>query len=402
MRLFFSRRIGLSDDGDAIPVLAGTRLTGRVGRYSIGALSIQQRSRDAMGARDGVPSTNFSALRVRRDLLANSDIGVVFLNKDQKGSGYNRVAGVDANFRFGFLNLNGYAARTFSPQDTAPASSGGNARGDEFALRGSFNYQSRTWQARGHYAAIGDRFNDEMGFVPRRGVNNALLFVGYTFRPGWASRLGIREIRPHWQLDAFGRRSGGLESRYQDWHLPFNFHDGAFVEIGVNPNVEDIREPFTINSARAVAVSPGRYEFNEWFILWNTNNAARLSFNSRYSIGEFYDGHRRGYTFGPTVRVSEHLNASINLQINDIQLSTGSFVSKLVSSRVNYNFNTRMFVNALVQYNTDSRQLSSNLRFNVIHRPLSDFFLVYNERHDERVDHVDRAVIAKMTYLLAF
>ena len=123
---------------------------------------------------------------------------------------------------------------------------------------------------------------------------------------------------------------------------------------------------------------------------------------TRYSIGDFYDGDRRGYTIGPAVRVNEHFNASVNLQINDIEVSNGAFVSKLVSSRVNYNFNTKMFVNALVQYNTDSRQLSSNLRFNIIHRPLSDIFLVYNERHDERTDRIDRAFIAKMTYLFAF
>ncbi len=62
-----------------------------------------------------------------------------------------------------------------------------------------------------------------------------------------------------------------------------------------------------------------------------------------------------------------------------------------------------MFLNALAQYNTDARQWSSNVRLNVIHRPLSDFFLVYNERRDSRtMDLVDRAVIAKLTYLVAF
>ena len=132
------------------------------------------------------------------------------------------------------------------------------------------------------------------------------------------------------------------------------------------------------------------------------NNAARLSLETRYSVGDFYDGYRRGYIIGPAVRVNEHFNASVNLQINDIDVSNGAFVSKLVTSRVNYNFNTRMFVNALLQYNTDSRQLSSNPRFNIVHRPLSDIFLVYNERHDERTDRIDRAFIAKMTYLFAF
>ena len=391
MRLFFSRRIGLSDAGEAIPILAGTRLTGRMGAYTVGALNIQQREEGR------VPSTNFTALRMRRDVLRNSDIGVMLLNKDESGAHYNRVAGVDANFRFGFLNIDGYAVRTFSPSSLIPGT------GEEFSARGHANYQTRTWQFRGFYNVIGERFNDEMGFVPRVGVNNSLMFVGRAFRPEWLSRIGIRETRPHWQMEIFQRRDGlGLESRYQDWHLPFTFHDGGFLEIGVNPNIEEVRAPFTINTARGVRVDPGRYEFNEWFFLWRTNNAARVSLETRYSVGDFYDGYRRGYTVGPAVRVNEHFNAAVSLQINDIDVSNGAFVSQLVTSRVNYNFNTKMFVNALLQYNTDSRQLSSNLRFNIIHRPLSDIFLVYNERHDERTDRIDRAFIAKMTYLFAF
>ena len=277
-------------------------------------------------------------------------------------------------------------------------------KGQDVSAKGSFNYQSRVWQFRGAYNTIGQRFTDEMGFIPRRGVDNTLLYTGYTIRQPWMSTLGIREIRPHWQLDTFRRRDGGgLESLYQDFHLPFNFHNSAFVEIGVNPNTEEIRESFTINSSRGVQVDPGRYTFNEYFILWNTNAAAPVSVNLRYTNGRFYDGYKRGYTVSPSFRVNEHFNASIGLQINDIDLTHGSFVSKLVTSRVNYNFNTKMFVNALLQYNTDSGQWSSNLRFNIIHRPLSDFFFVYNERRDERTgDLVNRALVAKMTYLMAF
>jgi hypothetical protein len=323
---------------------------------------------------------------------------VVLLNKDEAGSRFNRVAGVDANFRFGFLNVNGYAAKTFSPASSVAGT------GQDIATRAGFNYLTRTLQVRAHYNAIGARFNDELGFVPRLGVDNALMNAGYAFRPEWASRLGIREIRPHWQMDIFRRRDGqGLESRYQDWHLPLNFHNSSFIEIGVNPNVEVIRQPFTINAARRVSVAPARYEFDEYFALWNSNSSARVSWSSRYSRGNFYDGHRTGYTFGPTVRANEHFNATVGLQVNDIELDAGNYVSTLVTSRVNYNINTRMFVNALLQYNTDSHQWSSNWRFNFIHRPLSDFFLVYNERRDERSgDLLDRALIAKVTYLMAF
>ena len=103
------------------------------------------------------------------------------------------------------------------------------------------------------------------------------------------------------------------------------------------------------------------------------------------------------------MRVNEHLNASVSLQINDINLPNAAYVSKLIATRLNYSLNTRVFLNALVQYNTDTQQWSSNLRVNVIHRPLSDMFLVYNERRLDTIgDLVDRAVIAKVTYLLAF
>jgi uncharacterized protein DUF5916/cellulose/xylan binding protein with CBM9 domain len=392
LRLFFSRRIGLSDNGEVIPVLAGTRLSGRQGAYSMGVLSIQQREQGA------VPSTNFTVLRVRRDILANSDVGAVLLNKEEFGPHFNRVAGVDANFRFGsFLTVTGYTARTFSPESVI------SGTGNEFVSRGNVNYQDRTWQVQGTFTAVGERFHDELGFVARQGVNNTEAQASRRFRPVALSKW-VREIRPHWVLDMFTRQSdGALESRYQDLHLPFALQDSTFIEVGVNPNVEEIRAPFSINSSRGVHVNPGRYTFNEYFALWSSNSAARVALASRYSIGRFYDGYRRGYTVGPTVRLNENFNASLNLQINDIEMPTGSFVSKLLTTRVNYSFNTKMFVNALVQFNSDNRQWTSNLRFNLIHRPLSDFFLVYNERRDERTgDMLSRAVIAKMTYLVAF
>lgn len=390
MRLFFSRRIGLSDNGDAVPILAGTRLTGREGAYSIGALNIQQRE-DA-----GVPATNFTALRVRRDILANSDIGAVLLDKEQAGPHFNRMAGVDANFRFGGLSLNGYLAQTMSPGAAVPAS------GNALVGRANAIYQDRKWLLRGRFDGIGARFNDELGFVPRRGVNNEYAYISRTFRsarfPSW-----LREVRPHWQLDSFTRQQGGsLDTRQQDWHLPFFFSNGGFSEIGANTNVEVTRAEFLLNPARGARVAPGRHEYTEYFFTFGGNGAATFTPSFRYSIGRFYSGYRRSYAAGPSVHVNERLSASLNLQINDISLPAVSYVSTLVATRINYNFNTRMFLNALVQYTTDTRQLSSNIRFNLIHRPLSDFFFVYNERHDRRLGiRQDRSLIAKLTYMLA-
>jgi hypothetical protein len=392
MIFFFSRQIGLSPAGDAIPLLAGTRLTGRVGDWSVGALNIQQREKDSS------PSTNFTALRARRDILANSDVGVMFLNKDPNGSDHNRAFGADANFRFlGDLTANVAIAKSDSPVVDIPG------EGDDWYSKSSIAYRDNFWEARGMYQTIGGRFNDEMGFVPRTGVDNSEFYIGTHIRPR-KFRSWMRETFPHIQFENFTRRhGGGLESRYMDWHWPVTFQNSTFVEIGVNPNIEVIDERFTINSRRNIFVDPGRYEFNENFILANTNSAAPFSMNLRYGNGEFYDGYRRNYTVGGTYRMNQHLNVSLSDQINDIELGSGSFVTHLVTGRVNYYFSTKVFVNALVQYNTDTNQWSSNVRLDIIHRPLSDIYLVYNERHDSRSGVlISRAVIAKMTYLLAF
>jgi hypothetical protein len=392
MIFFFSRQIGLSPVGDAIPLLAGTRLTGRVGDWSVGALNIQQREKDLS------PSTNFTALRARRDILANSDIGVMFLNKDPNGGDYNRAFGADANFRFfRDLTMNIAGAKSATPSTRLPGS------GDDWYSKSSFGYRGDVLETRAMYQTIGSRFNDEMGFVPRVGVDNLEAYVGTHLRFKKFSSW-MRETFPHVQIENFTKRDGGeLESRYMDWHWPVTFQNSAFVEVGVNPNVEVIDDRFTINSRRNIYVDPGRYEFNENFILANTNAAAPFSMNLRYGNGEFYDGYRRNYTVGGTYRMNQHLNLSLSDQINDIELGSGAFVTHLVTGRVNYYFSTKVFVNALVQYNTDTNQWSSNVRLDIIHRPLSDIYLVYNERRDYRSgDLISRAVIAKMTYLFAF
>jgi hypothetical protein len=392
MIFFFSRQIGLSPSGDAIPLLAGSRLTGRVGGWSVGALNIQQREQD------NSPSTNFTALRLRRNILANSDVGVMFINKDPQGADHNRGIGADANFRFFTdLTMNLAVAKSDSPGARIPG------RGDDWYSKTSVGWRSNRWEARGMYQTIGARFNNEMGFVPRTGVDNSEFYLGGRFRPRRLQRW-VRETFPHLQFENFSRRNGGgLESRYMDWHWPVTFQNSTFVEIGTNPNVEVIDERFTINGRRNIYIDPGRYEFKEHFILANTNSAAPFSMNLRAGTGEFYDGHRRNLTLGGTFRMNQHFNVSLSDQINDIELGSGSYLTHLLTGRVNVYFTTKVFVNALVQYNTDAQQWSSNVRLDIIHRPLSDIYLVYNERHDSRSGAlISRALIAKMTYLLAF
>ena len=91
-------------------------------------------------------------------------------------------------------------------------------------------------------------------------------------------------------------------------------------------------------------MQPGVYDFNEYFALYRSNNARRFSYETRVSFGGLYNGTRNGYAFAPTLRLNEHLNASVGLQINDIELPQVSYVSKLIATRVNYAFSTKVFL----------------------------------------------------------
>ena len=385
---------GCRRTGTEIPILGGDAPDRAGGRVFGGRA--QHPAARADGARR--PSTNFTAVRVRRDILANSDVGVMLLNKERERLALQpgRRRGCELPLR---VPERGRIRRgTMSPRGRYPAAARSSRPGASATTR-----RGRGSSA-ARYNGIGERFNDEMGFVPRVGVNNGPDVVGRAFRPAWLSRsASARSGRTgRWRCSPAGTEAASSrDTRTGTCRSTSTTARSSKSASTPTSRRSASRSPST--ARRGVRVNPGRYEFNEWFVLWNTNSAAPFSFNSRYSIGDFYDGYRRGYTLGPTVRVNEHFNASLGVQVNDIELSNGSFVTTLVTWRVNYNFNTRMFLNALIQYNTDSRQLSSNLRFNVIHRPLSDIFLVYNERRDERTgDRIDRALIAKMTYMMAF
>jgi hypothetical protein len=387
MIFFFSRRIGLSEEGNPIPIWGGTRLTGRAGRFELGVLSMQQKE---FGE---VNPTNFTVGRLRRNILSNSDIGVIMVNKSVFGSEhYNTAVGTDANFRFGqSLQVNSYMAKSFT-----------EAGGDkDLAGRVGTSFKNNDWELRGAFTSIQEDFEDEMGFVPRVGIRKFTGYAARWFRPE-AIRGTVRQIWPHIHYDYVMNTEGNMDTRYADYHLPITFQSGAFMELGANTTFERLPTPLLLSRADNVSIPAGGYGFREWMIRGGTDASRRISGNANYTFGDFFTGYKHTYQLGGTFRFSYRFNTSFAYTHNNINLPEGHFKTNLLSTRVDYSFTTSMFLNALIQYNNDARQWSSNVRFNIIHRPLSDFFLVYNERrHSITGDLIDRALIAKFTYMIA-
>jgi hypothetical protein len=160
-------------------------------------------------------------------------------------------------------------------------------------------------------------------------------------------------------------------------------------------------EPFPIRPA--VVIAPGDYEYLRYSVTANSDPSLRFSGTVVASAGEFWDGtsqaFRGTFAFRPNYRVT----VSGSLDYNTGRLPAGDFETTLVGVRVFYGFNTNAFLNSFVQYNASTNQFSANTRFNLIHRPLSDLFIVYNERRDTFNDAlIDRALILKFTNLFDF
>jgi uncharacterized protein DUF5916/cellulose/xylan binding protein with CBM9 domain len=389
MLLFFSRRIGLTDSGEAIPIQAGARLTGRAGRNGVGAMTIETKSIDGRSA------DNYTVLRGRRDILGTSDVGAIFLSRQSTTTGdYNRVYGVDANFRFfRALSINSFFTKSETP----------GVRSGDLAGKASISWNANFLHTQYSLLSVGDNFRDDVGFIKRTGIRKHFADFGIRHRPERLRKFGIRELHPHTRYNIYTDQSNVQVSHTNHVAYAVFFENGANVEFAWNPRFERILTPFRVRPDQAF--TPGSYGWNEYELLIETNHSAKASLSADLIAGGFWTGTQRVTKFGVIVRPSYHLSFDTALQRNDIDLPfpMRAFTTNLVTSRVGYAFNTRTFLDTLLQYNTDLHQFSANVRFDLIHRPLSDLFVVYNEQQlmDQPTPiNPGRGLIVKYTHML--
>ncbi len=387
--LFFSRRIGLTSTGDPIPIAAGARLTGRAGPYGIGVMTVQTESTATR------PGDNYTVLRGRRNILANSDVGGIFLSRQATVSGdYNRVYGFDANFRFfRALSVNGFFTKSETPGVTT----------GQFAGKGSISWNANFLHTQYSLLTVGDNFRDDIGFIKRTGIRKHFLDIGVRPRPERLRKYRIRELHPHARANIYTDQRNEPVT-YAD-HIAFSifFENGANIEYAFNPRFERITTPFQVRPDQAFRV--GSYRWNEYDLLIETNHSRAVSASLELLAGGFWSGTQRTTKAGVVVRPSYHLSVDTALQRSEIELPfpMHPFTTNLVTSRVGYAFSTRQFLDTLLQYNTDLRQFSANVRFDLIHHPLSDLFIVYNEqRMTNQPVPSGRGLIVKYTHMLSY
>ena len=396
--LFYSRRIGLQQNRE-IPIWGGGRMTGRVGRFSLGMLNMQTREEpdeQVPVLQVPTPPTNFSVVRIKRDILRRSSIGAIVTNRSiaQNGSGSNQTYGLDAGFAF-YTNLyvTAYWAKTRTDR----------LEEDDTSYRGQLDYIGDRYGVQIDRMVVGDNFNPEVGFVRRDNMRKSL--GRFRFSPRPASIPAIRKLSWQGTVDYIEDGAGRLETRDLDGEFAIEFQNSDRLSVGITDNYERLVAPFTI--APGVRIPIGEYDFISGRAAFTFGQQRPLSGNLSFETGTFYDGELTtvGFSRG-RINVTPRFSLEPNVSINWVDLPTGSFTAKLVGSRVTYTVTPLMFVSALLQYNSSTNLVSANVRLRWEYQPGSEIFVVYNDERDSRTRGVpdlrNRAFIVKVNRLFRF
>jgi hypothetical protein len=377
---FFSRRIGLVG-GKEIPILLGGKLSGKFNGYSVGLLSVQTQEKS------GEPQTNYSVLRLKRDILERSTIGVIAINKEPSKDNHNRTFGADLYLPI-FDHL--YIDSFFIKSQTEGTS------GDDEA-----GYVSVKWNDPNKYLAfsyldVDDHFNPEVGFVRRMGIKESAVSGGIYLRP-LESR--VRTYSFYTSFGYLADQQSRMIGRNVNLGFTMDFHSGEYLELSYLNEFDGLDFDFEIRPG--IVIPAGDYSFNSLYFSASTDDRRKLSGFVSASFGEYYEGDRQSYSAFLSLNLSKHFKIHPGFIKED--LPAGSFDANFVQTIIECALSKKAFVNALLQWNDDSEEISTNIRFNYEYRPGSDIYLVYNELRGTSDQGVkEQAIVLKITRLWSF
>ena len=390
IKLFHSRRIGLSLDRQVIPILAGARLTGRVGeKFTLGVLGART---DEL---QGQPADNFAVFRLKRDILSRSSVGMFVTSRRSDGGYFNRVVGVDQNLIFfEHLKVGGLLARSFTDGvDDRQWLGAVEAFWSDDLLQTGFTYFE-----------IGENFQTDLGFIKREAVR--------TYGPRFtiSPRPSIDRIRKL----AFGVRLEHFRSVVDNelfteiYHFDnsIQFQDGSSFAVNPHRRVEVLDTPLSLPGG--LVVPPGTYTWWHSNFEYRLNPARKVSGNLEYRYEwDYYGegGKRHEWVLAPVVKLNSSFSFQINYGINRIELAgMEPSTFHLLNTTFNFALSRKWLTSTVLQYNSSDDVVGLNFRLNYIYRPGDDLFIVFNEFRDRSgatID-LDRQFIVKFTHSFDF
>lgn len=400
MRPFFSRKIGLDDDGNPIPILYGARLNGNLSKdLRVGVMNLQTRESEQF-----LPQ-NYTVASFHRQVLSRSVIKGYFHNRDalrSENPDYNRNAGLEFQYRSAdgrFQTFTGYS-KSFSP--------GLDSR--NYSYNTGIGYDNRNLSVYSNLAGMGEHYRADLGYIRGQeyydaerdtsihvGFNHWFTRFSYTFYPDQSDRIISHEINARYTYDSDTAFSMLLHEAQAGYVLKFS--STAQVQLSYEHNMVNLLFPFTFIDDEPLPA--GIYRYDKVELKMNSDQRRLLSLLGGVSVGTFYNGTSAQYTFGIKYRAQPWGNFSVSFERNDLKFPDpyGTDMLLLISPRVEINFSRSLFWTTFLQYNTQEDNFNINSRFQWRFQPMSDLYIVYTDNYAvEFWGPKHRALVIKLNY----
>lgn len=369
---FFSRRIGLDEDGGQVPLLGASKLTAQTPEYTVGVLAARTEATAA------VEEADLLVGRISKNVLERSDVGLIYTHGDPDGTGSSSTAGLDFNYRttsfLGDKNLN------LSAWALATESSEPEGDGSAFSARASYPNNQVALEA--SYTYVDEDFDPRIGFVRRTGVKK------YAAELEWRPRIQdgfVRWLQFQVEPVVFTNLDGSLQTSEVEIQ-PFGFllESGDRGSIEIEVTEESLDEDFEI--ADGVVLPVGSYPFVRGRLELSSSDRRPLSVGGQVTLGEFYDGTRQDLGLEVQWRACRWASFAVEYEHNDVELPAGDFAVNL--GRLEWTLLTSPDLSwtNFLQYDDVSERLGLNSRVWWILRPGTELFLVLNQGWDGSAD----------------
>jgi hypothetical protein len=376
---FFSRRVGLDDNREPIPIVWGLKLTGQAGHWNIGVQHMADKPGDKL--------RNLSVGRVTYNLGRQSYIGMIATNGNTLDSTGNQTVGFDLRLATSSFQGNKNAAFTAYALKSNTAGLGGN----DLAYGLDLSYPNDFLRLRLGHQMIGDHYKPGIGFVPRPGIREYYGENYFGFRP---KKWGLLRV----ETGAGINYITGLDNELQTRRIPvtplgLEFRSGERVVFSGYHEIDRFEEEFAIFPKDSISIPAGEYQYWRNMVLVQSALRRNLWGSVSYSWGGFYDGYRQELTIRSGYKVLVPLFVGIEYERNRVFLQDGAFSTTLYRLNADILFSPRITLTNYIQYDDVSETMGWQSRFRWILQPGNEILLVWNSSLYEPLA-ADRFVIA--------
>jgi hypothetical protein len=371
---FFSRRIGIGPNGEQLNLEAGGKLTGRIGRWNVGALAVQQGG-NADDVPDGGQLVNDSELfvgRVSANILGQSTLGGIVTYGNPTDDLDNKLVGAD----FNYLNTRSFDNITINGQLWYQESDTEGFEGDQSAWGVKLRSPNQTgWKARIQHQSIGEDFFPALGFVNRRGIKRNDAYLGYTKR--FAANSTLRSLESGIDWLRITDWDGDLETEIFDATLAsVKNQSGDTAAVYFQDSREVLTAPFEI--VDGIIIPVGDYSFEAFGAFLETGGQRKFKVKIFAEDGGFYSGDRFTVNTKLEWQPSRYFTGVFEYEYNDVELLEGDFETRLLRLRTDVAFNAEWAWLTTAQYDNQSDLLSINSRLQWIPEAGREFYIIYN------------------------